>query len=234
MIPVSLRILAALHAGAQLVHRPRGVVHLYAGPLTPSGRFAAAAGRTVCRARTRRLAVLDRPGGTVELGGRRFCRRCTAALPPVLGAVVQHPVSRDDWQAAYGALTLDDFETALAWSGCGRAASLEDWAAAAAGTHTLGYLLSVVHGPQPFRRPTDAHGARLYDLHAAIVTARHRFAANARTPEEREANRRQAEDLAAQTRLALRAHRRADAVARAQDRRGYRTPYERQLLASTG
>lgn len=237
MIPASIRVLAAVRAGAQLVHRPRGVVHLYAGPLTPSGRFAAAAGRTVCRTRTRRLSVLEQARGPLELDGRRFCRRCTAALPPVLGAVVQTPVTREEWASTYAALTLDDFATALAWAGCGRDAAPDDWRRAAAATYTLGYLLSVVHGPKPFRRPADDTGARVFDLHTGIDRARRVFERNALAPEEREAaaRAREAEDL---DRLRVqRGRAREDRRARLIDRRNrgsYLTTWERHFLASTG
>jgi hypothetical protein len=237
MIPASIRVLAAVRGGAHLVHRPRGVVHVHRGPLTPSGRYAAAAHRTVCGTRTRRLSVLEAPGGQLGLGGRRFCRRCTAVLPPSLGTAVQHPVTREDWALAFGHLTLDDFVTALSWSGCHRDAPLDAWAAAAAGTHTLGFLLSVVHGPQPIRRPQDPNRARLYELHAAIVTARRRFENNARTPAEREQaiRDREAEEL---ERIRVQAGRRKeDRRAVLTDRRNrgsYLTTWERDFLASTG
>lgn len=237
MIPTSLRILAAHRAGAHLVHRPAGVVHVHTGPLTPSGRYAAATGRTVCGTRTRRLTVLEQAGGPLDLRGRRFCRRCTAVLPPAWGTAVQHPVSRDDWARAYGHLTLDDFATALAWSGCRRDASYADWATAAAATHTLGFLLSVVHGPQPIRRPSDPIGAQLYDVHAAIVTACRRFEGNALTPAEREqaARNRDAEAL---DRLRVQDGRRKEdrraALIDRRNRGSYLTTWERDFLASTG
>lgn len=236
-VPASLRVLAAVRAGAHLAHRPHGVVHVHTGPLTPSGRYAAAAGRTVCGTRTRRLVVLDTAGGRVELGGRRFCRRCTAVLPTSLGTAVQHPVNRDDWLTAFGALTLDDFAAALAWSGCRRDATGDAWTAAAAATHTLGFLLSVVHGPKTFRRPADEHGGQLHDLHVAIETARRTFERNALTPEQREqvARAREADDLE-RTRLNA-ARRREDQHARLVDRRNrgsYLTPWERDQLASAG
>lgn len=237
MIPASLRILAALRGGAHLVHRPRGVVHVHTGPLTPSGRFAAAAGRTVCGTRTRRLVVLDSVGGRVELGGRRFCRRCTTVLPPSLGTAVQHPRTRDAWGVAYESLTLDDFATALAWAGCRRDADITAWSAAAAATHTLGFVLSVVHGPKPMLRPVDAAGARLFELHSAIESARRTFERNARTPEEREqaARAREAEDLE-RARIQTARHR-ADQHTRLIDRRNrgqYLTPWEREQFASIG
>lgn len=74
MTPLGLR--SAAGAGAHLVARPRGVIHAYRGPLTPSGRSVPRAGRTECNARTRTLGVV--PLSTV--GRLRVCGRCRARL----------------------------------------------------------------------------------------------------------------------------------------------------------
>ena len=55
-----VRAVTSVDHPAVLVGRPVGVVHVSTDPLTPSGRYLTSSGRTVCRARTRRLAVLPR------------------------------------------------------------------------------------------------------------------------------------------------------------------------------
>ena len=90
-------------AGAVLVRRPRGVTHIYVGPLTPSGRMVPeASGRAVCRQRTRRLYVVD----TSSLIPRA-CRRCVAVV--CKGTLTTAtPTTRGQWLAAYGDLTPFD------------------------------------------------------------------------------------------------------------------------------
>jgi hypothetical protein len=88
-----------------LVHRPRGVAHVYVGPLTPSGGFVPRCRRTVCGTRTRRLTV-DGPVPVDTASARRMCRRCTTCLH--LGKnsqVVQLPTRREDWQAEFAGVT---------------------------------------------------------------------------------------------------------------------------------
>lgn len=95
-----------------LVARPAGVVHAYVGPLTPSGRHVPRAGRTVCRAHTRRLHVLERTTVTLgrrESSGPQVCARCSArlTLPRVTGGPSTIP-TRDDALRTYADTTAFD------------------------------------------------------------------------------------------------------------------------------
>ena len=108
--------LAAAGPGALLVARPAGVAHVYAGPLTPSGRFAAASGRTVCRARTRRLSVLpEHPSSLAprEPGSKRLCVRCSARLSSCKGVNDRRAevpcTHRTEYRRRYGSLAPRDF-----------------------------------------------------------------------------------------------------------------------------
>jgi hypothetical protein len=74
MTPLGLR--SAAGAGAHLVARPRGVLHAYRGPLTPSGRSVPRAGRAECNVRTRTLGVVS----LSTVGRLRVCGRCKARL----------------------------------------------------------------------------------------------------------------------------------------------------------
>ena len=210
----ALRVLAAVRSGAHLAGRPRGVVHLYSGPLTRSGRFVPAAGLTVCRAATRRLTVVEPPlpSKAPDLGGRRFCRRCTAALPPSLGVAVQQPVSRDDWAAAYGHLTVDDLVLAARWT------------QSTGECHQVGLVASIVLGPQG-KRPVDD----------AIKARRPKLVAAERTEQERAENHARRDAADAEHARIIRADREDRRRSRIHERRrhgGYLTPWERQLIAS--
>lgn len=225
-IAPAARVMAALRAGAHLAHRPRGVVHVYTGPLSPSGRFAAAAGRTVCGTRTRRLSKLECAEGRLDLGRRRFCRRCTRGLPPVLGQVNYMPVSRDQWAAAFAALTVDDLTLIARW-----ARTVEE-------THQAGYLASVLLGPASMREPTASGPDRdRWLLEQTILRRRRQLVAAARTPEEREQAVRDQEAEALDRARVNAARREADRLDVLVDRRrrgSYLTPWERDFLASTG
>lgn len=213
MTTPALRVLAALRAGAHPVVRPRSaVVHLHRGPMTPSGRLIPRAGRTVCRARTGRLHVLEvTPGGAVELGGRRFCRRCTTALPPALGSDVKQLITRDDWATAYGHLVVDDLALAASWS------------RTVAETYTVATVASIVLGGMPHTQAVDR-----------VVLARRRvLAAAERTPEEIAAVQRDRETQQHNDALIAAGRRRDAAINRAVERRsrgGYLMPHERDLL----
>lgn len=100
---------AALHLagpGAVPVRRPRGVVHVYVGRLTRSGRAVPATGRPVCGIRTRRLRVLG-PGSSLHPLSVlvRLCARCARVLerrrpaPRVLR-------TREEYRAAHATTTL--------------------------------------------------------------------------------------------------------------------------------
>ena len=72
-------------ADAHLVARPRGVLHVArTSSLTPSGRFIPRSVRTVCRARTGRLHVVDLArvvsAATGDPQPVRLCARCSARL----------------------------------------------------------------------------------------------------------------------------------------------------------
>lgn len=222
MIAPGLRIVAALRSGALLVHRPRGVVHVATGPVTASGRFLSSHGRIVCRARTRRLHVLDRPGGTVELGGRRFCRRCTATLAPSLGVAERQPVSREDWVAAYSHLTVADLAQAARWT-----QDVEE-------THQVGRILLMVHGPAPIRRPAEGTAAaERWALEQEIHARRTHLTLRSLTPEQHAEIEAAKQDAAIDRRRIESQRRRDHARDRALDRanRGqYRTTWEREHL----
>lgn len=208
VVALAVRVVAAVADGAHLAHRPTGVVHIVSGPLTPSGRFAAAGARTAChpRTRTRRLSVIERLGGTFDLHGRRFCRRCTAALCQDTPRLV----SRDDWQASFGHLTAHDLLQAAAWT------------RTVAECHQVGYLASVVLGPGNTRQADQL-----------LARRRNVLARAERTPEEVEAAaaRREAQQLEDARVLAARTA--TARLNRALDRRtrgAYLMPHERELL----
>jgi hypothetical protein len=210
---------------ALLVARPTSpVLHIYAGPLTLSGRWVPSSRRTACRAHTRRLTVLARTGATLELGGRRVCARCSARLFAVARRAEQ-PVTREQWLVAYAGVTLGDLATGLA------VASTTDE------THSLGFVAKLLHGAPPVRRDLAAtlRHAAVFDLHAEIVARRRALIAAGRTPEEIEAAQRQREAEAFNDQLIQQARRRDAAIDRAVDRRnrgGFLLPHERQLVDS--
>lgn len=114
------RALRIAGPSAVLVARPGShVMHVYAGPLTPSGRFVPRSGRTACRAHTSRLSVLN-PSAASSLAptGRRMCARCSArlagpvpstgALTPSKGRAEQQHLSREQLRARYVDVTPAD------------------------------------------------------------------------------------------------------------------------------
>lgn len=228
MIAPALRLVAAVANGARLVGRPHSpVLHLYRGPLTPSGSSVPQAGRTVCRARTRRLSVLEpSPSPGLDLHGRRVCRRCMPLLPAALGrsAEVDGFVRMDDWKRTYADLTPGMFEQAGRW-----ARTVEE-------SHQIGMVASLVHGEKP-RAPRvrlNPAQVQLADMHAAIEARRRDLVAAERSPEERATNER-VRQLEAHDRQRTREARTQEAArTRAQDRarRGrYLAPWERQLVS---
>lgn len=107
MTPLTLRTQAGPEA--HLVARPRGVLHAYVGPLTPSGQRVPRAARTVCRTRTRTLRVVP----LSVVGRRRVCVSCTARLARTAPGGTSHP-SRASYADAYDGVT--PFDLALdAW-----------------------------------------------------------------------------------------------------------------------
>lgn len=218
---VGLRVVAALRSGASGVARPHGVVHLYSGPCTRSGRAVPRARRPLCGVRTRRLSVVVRPGRMVELGGRRFCRRCTTALP------AQRLVSRDDWVQAFRSLTVADLAQAARWC-----RSVDE-------THQVATLASRLFGPPLLhvKRPTvqQSELVRLDDL---ILTVRRDREIRDRTPADLlrlEGERAAAHDAAAASLRIAEARRQEDRLSRAvasARRGGYVMPWDRDLIKS--
>lgn len=83
-LPTSaMQLLAyALITGASLASRPHGVMHLYRGPLTRSGRFVPRDSQVVCRTTTARLTVRDTLSvvhGVYE-GAVEVCGTCSTRL----------------------------------------------------------------------------------------------------------------------------------------------------------
>lgn len=222
--------LAVARMHGVLVTRPGSrVFHVYAGPLTPSGRFVPRVARTACGARTRRLSVLERVGSVLDLGGRRVCGRCSARLSAVARRAEQ-PVSRDDFLRVYGGLsgvTLGDLVVALAMC-----TTVDE-------NRRVAYVASVVHGfmePTGTRRPVEAGRRQArYDFEVELLRQRRVLTAAERTPEEVEAAARRREDETARSAQLYAARRKAAAMDRALDRRQrgqYLMPHERALLSS--
>jgi hypothetical protein len=208
-----------------LAHRPGSpVVHLYSGPLSPSGRYAAAGGRTVCHARTRRLTVLERDLGLLD-HGRRVCHRCVARLTSLAGRATQ-PVSRDQFLAVYRGTTLRDLALMLAI-----ATTVDE-------THRIGFLAQLLFGTPPVRRPVELSPRQAYyDLHAAVLRRRRDLHNATRTPEELQAaaQRREAEEFNAKVLEAGRRQTaRIDRLSRYSREGRYLTGRERAEIGMTG
>lgn len=175
---IAERALTLAGPDAVLVSRPRGVPHVYTGPLTPSGRFARAAGRTVCRAHTRRLTVLPRSErrSSLDPEARRLCARCSARLSDLdPRAGEPSPVHRDQWRREYAEVTRADVAAALLVAA--------DEAEVDAASHLSLLLFGVAGCAQPFHEhartwPALAdltHGARgrvgAFNTPAAVAAA---------------------------------------------------------------
>lgn len=153
--------------GSRLVARPTGVAHVYTGPLTPSGRYVPRGRRTVCRARTRRLAVLpvERSSTLAAHGSSlpRLCARCSACLAPVNTGQAEPPVSRDDYRRVYAG--TDPFELIIA----ARLAETPDELAA------VGHLSLVLFGHRGCLKPVARpDGRKSAPLHTHIAWHRQR------------------------------------------------------------
>lgn len=211
-VALGLRIPAALHSGAVLVARPRGVVHIHADRLTRSGRAVPATVRPLCRTLTRRLHVVatDARGALVAVQGRRFCRSCTNRLPDRLGST-RRLVSRDDWIAVFGDLTVDDLWVAARWT-----RTVEE-------THQVSALATMLHGWE------------LPDLRAFLNTRRRTLATAELTPEEQAeaAARREAADFEQRRIASARASAdRLDKAAARASSGGYVAPWDREVLGA--
>ncbi|GAA1909175.1 hypothetical protein GCM10009737_07920 [Nocardioides lentus] len=100
---------AALALGEHLVHRPRGVVHLYRGGLTASGRYVPMTGRPACGQRTNRLQVLEPPTNPLDPAWtRRLCVRCEVILTPGPARA-----TAADWDAWADGITLPELHASL-------------------------------------------------------------------------------------------------------------------------
>jgi hypothetical protein len=225
-IAPGIRVLAAVRAGAVVVGRPRGVVHIYSGPLTRSGASAPTGAAPFCGTRSRRLRVLGKADDLSSFPGtgRRFCRSCTRRLPAALGVDGRRVLGdqREDWMAAFADLTVSDLHTAAGW--CRTVSE----------THQVGRLLQMLHGPKPVR-PRDVAGRALQAAHELVEKRRRILTTAERPAEEREGIvARRAAETAAHVRQ-QREHRRGYAAARAAERAAlgkYLAPHERELLAT--
>ncbi len=219
-----LRVVAALAAGARPAARRRSsVVHLYVGPISRTGRYATVAGRVLCGVRCLRLPLLQPVATGLELGGRRFCRRCTSLLPASLGRDVHRLVTRDDSIAAYGHLTVADFAQAAAWT-----RTVEE-------TYQVGHIASAVLGPPKRFGHRDELEQAVYDLDRVLIARRDRLRLAERTPDEVQAARTRKEMQDEESERARQSRIKAYQDAKHQDRlaRGqYTTPWERQRAAS--
>lgn len=119
IVETALRIAGT---GSHLVHvaRPTGVLHIYTGRLTPSGRYVPRTGRTACRAHTRRLSVAMRRGSSLAgetEGARRLCARCSACLATTAAETRQaEPTTRHECRARFAGTTPADVALALEFS----------------------------------------------------------------------------------------------------------------------
>lgn len=115
MTPLSLLVAARLRYRTRLevqrrhrcvlARRPRGVLHAYVGPLTPSGRFTPRAARPACGTPARGLGVVP----LSEVRRQRVCVRCTALLTrgsPTVGG--EGNQTRAELLAAYDGVTAYD------------------------------------------------------------------------------------------------------------------------------
>ncbi|HSV37509.1 MAG TPA: hypothetical protein VLI04_02010 [Nocardioidaceae bacterium] len=219
----ALRVLAAIHSGAVLVARPRGVVHVHPGGLTRSGRSVPATGRPFCGVNSRRLRVLATSGAEIPaaLTGRRFCRSCTTRLPARLGSVVEL-VTREDREVAFGDLTVADLHLAGVW--CRTPDE----------TYQVQSLLMLVHGPKPIR-PTSASSRELLAAYDAVKARRDQLVEQARTDDEIAATRATQEAVAHNRALVEKNRRREVAIEKAAEvalAGGYVLPHQRDLLNS--
>lgn len=221
-VGVGLRVVAAFAAGAAPAARTRSrVVHLYVGKPSRSGRYASTKGRVVCGVRCLRLPLLSPGSDVADLGGRRFCRRCTSLVPTSLGTDVHRLVAREDIAAAYGHLTIRDLRTAARWT-----TSVDD-------THLVARVAAVVLGPPKMFGRRSADEQAVFDLDRFIIRRRDQLRARELTAEEIEDRRARQEADSVRDAAVLASRRKSDAMDRALDRRNrgaYLTPWERQLV----
>lgn len=170
--------LALAGSGSVLAARPTGVAHVVApGPLTPGGGFIPRARRPVCRARTRRLTVLDLPARWSSLHPTsalpRLCARCSARLDrsrgnprpgtgaPTCRAEHRPLITVNDYRAAHADTTDADLHFAAL------CAETPDELTAVA------HASLVVLGHRGCTRPVSLPGGRIgKPLHQLLTTLR--------------------------------------------------------------
>lgn len=168
MIPETALAIAGDHA--HLVARPSGVTHVYAGPLTPSGRFAPRAARPVCRTHTRQLHVLPSLERRSSLDARaanrhRLCVRCTARLDRDRDRsrrATKTPCSRAAALELYAGTGREDVAFAL------------NLAASPAEVDAAAWLSLLLFGVAGCRVPFTARGRTWASLHDLVCRARTR------------------------------------------------------------
>lgn len=227
MVRAARTLPAARRDCVALVRRPRGVIHVAVTPLTPSGRWAARTGRTVCHARTGRLIVVGRRGGLPDLGARPLCKRCLKVLATRtdVPGLDGFPMTREQETEVFELITPQQL------------AAIATTCRTVDETHQVGRLASVLFGPatvKPAPRRTPAEQA-VVDLNDTVHAVRRHLTTAAMTDEEREAVARARELETAEHARVQTARRRNDARDRALDRRAsgsYLMPHERELLTS--
>lgn len=170
-------LIRAAGPGSRLVARPAGVAHVYAGPLTPSGRYVPTSARTVCRAHHRRLTVLPERWSSLAPAGSVYRRLCTPCRTRLVSRARRAPalVTHDDVVDAYRGTTVPELAACVV-----DAATTEE-------THRIGRVASALYGPPRVRftqsRMSPIEHA-LCDLHDAIHHARRLLASAERSPED--------------------------------------------------
>jgi hypothetical protein len=166
---ITIPLLAAAGAGAHLVRRPRGVTHVYVGPLTQSSRFAPRRARPVCGTRTRRLLV-DQVSVPTDHGRQApqttVCSRCSVRLAR---RAEQRATSRDTYLTTYASVTAEQI------------AADATRAETRAEVDLLGLLALLVVGYPGSRRTPLADG---HPLDAHVDAARGRVYAATRDEDE--------------------------------------------------
>ncbi len=163
--------------------------------------------------------------GLLDDSGQRVCDRCVTRLASLSGRVTR-PVNRDQHLAHYRGLTPSDLAIAV------RMCRTVDE------THRVGFVLALLHGPTPVRRPVEPSVRQaVFDLNAGIVAARRRLTAAARTPEEIELARQAREVQAHNDALVEKGRRKArrlDRLTEYQHQGRYLTSSERAEIGMTG
>ena len=212
----SLVLVRALREGASLVGRPNGVVHLYWGGLTPTGRFVPAGNPVVCKQRTGKLHVYT-DGARALARMTVVCRRCLSS------SLAEHrrlPQDRDSEIRFFSDLVVDDYAHAA------RLCSTVDE------THAVSRIAVMCLGPsRPLnQKVTDPAAALRQKLEAHMVRCRDVLRAVELTPTEREQIEASRADWHAETERLQHARNQEVARAKANDRRlsgGYLMPSER-------